>query len=171
MVSVHSLACGGGEIAEQLAEKATGAPFRSHILKSFPDMDVRAIKSLRNRYWNAFKHATGRDGLDRQDEELLATFSDEQNDHALFIGWYDYALAHGVLPVEVQAFQIWYYAMYPEKMRSPFDVAALHHVLGNLESKDRSAQKVALRELIEFAGRESTVVNDPKTDSRQLILP
>jgi hypothetical protein len=64
-VSVHSLACDGGEVAEQLADKTAGAPFRSHILETFPDMNVAEIKRLRNRYWNAFKHALGRDGLER----------------------------------------------------------------------------------------------------------
>ena len=30
-------------------------------------------------------------GEERDDDELLAGFADEQNDHVLFIGWYDYA--------------------------------------------------------------------------------
>jgi hypothetical protein len=36
--------------------------------------------------------------------------------HTLFIGWYDYMLAVGALPIEAQVFQIWYFALYPEKL-------------------------------------------------------
>ena len=40
-VSVHCLAIAGGEIAEWLAEKAGGAPFRNLILETLPDMKKR----------------------------------------------------------------------------------------------------------------------------------
>jgi len=51
----------------------------------------------------------------REDSELLERFEDTVNDHTLFIGWYDYALAVGALPIEAQIFQAWYFALYPEK--------------------------------------------------------
>ena len=133
-------------------------------------MNVAEIKRLRNRYWNAFKHALGRDGLERQDEELLAAFSDTQNDHALFIGWYDYAVAVGILPIEAQAFRVWYYTKYPEKMRSPFEVTLLDEILAGMKTDDRFAQKQVLRKLIDFARRTDGVLADPKTDPRPLIL-
>jgi hypothetical protein len=169
-VSIHSLACGGGEMAEQLADKAAGAPFRSHILETFPDMNIADIKRLRNKYWNALKHALGRDGLERQDEELLAEFSDDQNDHALFIGWYDYAMATDKLPIEAQAFQVWYYTKYPEKMRSPFEATPLDEILAGMKRGDRLAQKQILKKLISFARRMEGIMDDPKTDPRSLVL-
>jgi hypothetical protein len=92
-VSVHSLACGGGEIAEYLTRKAGARPFASHALLMFPDLDVAGLRRLRNQFWNSFKHATKHTGEERPDRKLLERFNDLQNDHALFVGWYDYMLA------------------------------------------------------------------------------
>jgi len=82
-VAVHSLACGGGEVAEHLAVKAGQQPFSKHLLAVHPTIDSARLRGLRDQYWDAFKHATTRNGLDRGDEALLANFSDHQNDHAL----------------------------------------------------------------------------------------
>ena len=103
-VVVHCLACGGGEVAEHLAGKAGTQPFSKHMLAANPDVDARYLRGLRNRYWNAFKHATARDGQDREDEDLLRDFSDEQNDHAQFIGWWDYGRAADQLPWRLRSF-------------------------------------------------------------------
>ena len=65
------------------------------------------IPDIRNKYWNAFKHATTRKGLDRQDEEVIQQFDDGVNDHVLYLGWHDYMLAITILPVEAQVFQMW----------------------------------------------------------------
>src|SRR6266404_1994636 len=61
-VSVHSLAMAGGEIAEQLASNAGAEPFVSHVLRTFPDIDLKEIRTLQRKFSNAFKHATTRDG-------------------------------------------------------------------------------------------------------------
>ena len=92
-VSVHTLACAGCEIAEYLTDKAGEKPFSTHALATFPDLKIGEIRQLQNQYWNAFKHARTRGGIERKDRELLARFGDEVNDHTLFIGWYDYMLA------------------------------------------------------------------------------
>jgi hypothetical protein len=55
----------------------------------------------------------GRRGQERDDDQLLTHFTDEQNDHALFIGWYDYAQVEA-LPMEAQVHQVWYFNLYPE---------------------------------------------------------
>jgi hypothetical protein len=123
-VSVHTLACAGSEIAEHLTRKAGAEPFSTHALATFPDLDIKDLRRIRNQYWNAFKHATTFGGVDRADEELLERFKDEINDHTLFVGWYDYTLATGVLPIEAQVFQIWYYARYPEKLNPNVDTAS-----------------------------------------------
>jgi hypothetical protein len=102
-VSVHCLANGGCELIEFYAEKAGGKPFVTHILETQPGLDRKALKAVQRQYWNAFKHALERHGGgERADDELLSDFTDEQNDAALFIGWYDYALATKMMPVEAQ---------------------------------------------------------------------
>ena len=79
-VSVHVLACGGGEIAEQLVLQANRHPLSS----MWPD--IGAARQRSDLYWNAFKHATTKRGQDRADQELLSEFDDRRNDEALLVG-------------------------------------------------------------------------------------
>jgi hypothetical protein len=60
---------------------------------------------VQRQFWNAFKHATIRDGKERDDRKVLERFNDLQNDHTLFVAWYDYMLGVKSMPVEVQGFQ------------------------------------------------------------------
>ncbi len=109
--SVQALACGGCEIIEGLAESADIPTLSTHILETLPDTDYREIKSLRNQYWNAIKHFYMQDRKTaRQDEELLADFTDTANDAPLFTGWLDYMMLTERLPIEAQVFQAWWYA-------------------------------------------------------------
>jgi hypothetical protein len=170
-VSVHTLACAGCEVAEHLTRKAGAEPFSTHALATFPDLDLRKIRQLQNQYWNAFKHATTRDGIERADEELLARFDDETNNHTLFIGWYDYMLAAGTLPPEAQVFQAWYFALYPDKLNSDVDPIPFERVFPNLKEKSAPDRKKILREVIASARSDPALMADPKTDARPLILP
>jgi hypothetical protein len=170
-VSVHTLACAGSEIAEHLTLKAGAEPFSAHALATFPDLDIGRVRRVRNQYWNAFKHATTREGLDRTDQELLERFNDETNDHTLFVGWYDYALGSGTLPIEAQAFQVWYFARYPEKLNPDVDTSPYKRLFPNLSSLQRSAQKRALRDAIAAFRNDPEIANHPMTDLRPLVLP
>jgi hypothetical protein len=169
-VSVHTLACAGAEIAEHLTIKANAEPFSTHALATFPTLDIPKIKRIRNQYWNAFKHATTRDGLDRADAELLERFTDEINDHALFVGWYDYTLATARIPLEAQVFQVWYFGRYPDKLNPDVGSAEFQDVFPNLDSLSRSDQKKALREVIAKYRDDQQIMNHPQTDARPLVL-
>ena len=170
-VSVHCLACGGGEVAETLTERAGGEPFSAHALGVVPDLTKRSLREMRNRYWNAFKHALDHAGMERQDEEILEQFSDEKNDHVLFVGWYDLALAAGKMPVEAQAFQAWYFARFPEKLADECDPAVYDAIFPDLNSLTRADQKTRLREAIARARLNDEVMSHIKNDRDPLILP
>jgi hypothetical protein len=169
-VSIHTLACAGCEIAEHLTRKAGEKPFSTHALLTFPDLDPAQIRRLQNQYWNAFKHALTRRGIEREDSELLERFEDKVNDHALFIGWYDYALAVGALPIEAQIFQVWYFALYPEKLNPEVDTTKYQQVFPMLPSKSRADQKRALREVISSFRKDAEVMTHAQTDPRPLVL-
>lgn len=169
-VSVHILACAGCEIAEHLTQKAGAKPFSTHILATFPSVNVKAI---RNQYWNAFKHATTQRGIERDDRELLSRFSDVVNDHMLFLGWYDYmlaTLATRVLPVEAQVFQVWYFALNSERLKPEVDQTSFNIVFPNLCMQSRPEQKARLREVIARYRDDQELLNNPATDPRPLIL-
>jgi hypothetical protein len=169
-VSVHTLACAGREIAEYLTCKSGEEPFSTHAVLTFPDLNIGKIRQLQNQYWNAFKHAQTRDGLEREDSELLERFGDEVNDHTLFVGWHDYMLAVGALPIEAQIFQAWYFALYPEKLNPEVDTRIYQQLFPMLPSKSRADQKRALRQVISSFREDAEVMTHPKTDPRPLML-
>ena len=169
-VSVHTLACAGCEVAEHLTHKAGKEPFSTHALATFPDLDIGKIKKVQNQYWNAFKHATTKDGLDRADEELRANFDDETNNHVLFVGWHDYMLATGTLPPEAQVFLMWYFALYPEKLDPEVDCSPYTRAFPNLKDKSPPERKRMLHERIASARNDRDLMCDSRTDSRPLIL-
>ncbi len=169
-VSVHSLASGACEIIEHLAETAGKTPFRDHALESIPDLTLKKLREHQREFWNAFKHGLQQDRTTpRDDTDILERFSDEINDHVMFIGWYDYMLATGTLPVEAQAFQAWYFAKYPEKLAPDVSSEPYMAIFPNLDDAARLEQKRRLRARIEAS--RARVADDPRTDTRPLILP
>jgi hypothetical protein len=171
-VSVHCLAGGGCELIEYYARKSGAQPFSSHILKTFPDLDIEGVRKRQRQFWTAFKHATHQhSGKERDDDQLLARFSDEQNDHVLFIGWYDYALATRTMPIEAQVQQAWYIALHPMKLAPQHKAEPYDKVFPELRSKSRVEQKRMLKKAIESMRTDQEVMADPRTDNRPLVLP
>jgi hypothetical protein len=168
-VSVHCLACGGGEIAEQLAQKTGQHPFLAFALAANPTVDVVAMRKSRNAYWNAFKHATGLDGKAHADKTFLADFSDLRNDETLFIGWFDYANAVGHQPIEAQLFTFWCLSKHTTEFLAW--LPAYGKWFADIGGMTRSAQKRGLRDAIELARQMPETLTDAKTDRRPLILP
>jgi hypothetical protein len=168
-VSVHALACAGGEVAEYLAVKSGGHPFSGHALATFRSTTLREIRRIRNQFWNSFKHATTRDAQPRIDEDLLERFTDVQNDHALFVGWYDYVLATKTMPIEAQAFQAWYFALYPDKLNPEVDATRYANLFPGIRELSRVDQKEALRQAIAAARQDAAIMADPNTERAHLI--
>lgn len=169
-VSVHCLAGGGCELIEYYAKKAGAQPFTAHALKTFPELKIQGIRKLQREFWNAFKHATHQHtGEERSDDDLLMQFSDEQNDHALFIGWYDYVGATNVMPIEAQVHQAWYLAMHPDKLASQFPPDLFEPIFPNLSKRPRSEQKRMLNEVIARTRLINAVMSDPATEALALI--
>jgi hypothetical protein len=170
-VSVHCLAGGGCELIEYYAKKAGAEPFTSHILKTFPALDIKGVRQRQRQFWTAFKHATHQgSGQERDDDELLAHFDDEQNDHTLFIGWYDYALATGKMPIEAQLHQVWYIALHPIKLAPQHSAEPYDEVFPALRTKSRGEQKRMLNQAIESRRTDADLMSDPLTDNRPLVL-
>jgi len=164
-VSVHVLACGGCELIEGIAEKAGHSTLSTHILETHPDIDMKGIRLLRNQYWNAMKHFYAHDRkTERDDYELMASFSDSQNDMPLFMGWFDYVQVTGKLPIAVQVFQVWWYALYEEKLVEDADKRAIRSLFPDIADKDRAEQKRRLRRAIEKYRDRSDLLQDPRTE-------
>jgi hypothetical protein len=164
-ISVHCLACGGGEVIEGIANASGKEIFSTHILETHPHMDRGAVRRARNQYWNAFKHFEDRNGLQRNDEELLGRFGDTINDNSLYIGWWDYLSLQKRLPVITQVFQIWYYAIYEERLGPGTDVTPFRKVFPGIQQQDRVEQKRRLRRVIEKYRKDAKLLADPATEN------
>jgi hypothetical protein len=163
-ISVHCLACGGGEVIEGLAESHDHDVFATHIMQTQPGIDRRKIRGARNQYWNAFKHFFDRKFIARDDEQLLAFFDDRQNDIALFIGWWDYLSLQKKLPVAAQVFQAWWYALNEDKITPGSDLTAFRLAFPNIMKADRTEQKRRLRRTIERYRKDKHLLADPATE-------
>jgi hypothetical protein len=164
-ISVHVLACGGGELAEQLAVKAKKRPLSS----MWPSVeDARRHRAL---YWNAFKHATTKGGQGRADENLLDEFDDSHNDEALLVGWMDYFTAVGQWPIEAAVFQTWYmswsFTSVDPNLPSISEIASQ---FPDWDKTQRVERKQRLRELIKIAKNDETCMNDLRNEQSPLAL-
>jgi hypothetical protein len=170
-VSVHTLTMAGAELAEWLVEKAGRQPFVNHILETFPEMDMKELRKRQRLYVNAFKHATGWSGLDRDDQAILEHFEPTINEHMLLIGWYDYGAAGLPRPIESQAFEVWYLAKYPEKLNpEKADLPALKYYFPNLRGQSLRRQLERLNEVIRKARRKGEIMDHADTDRRPLLI-
>lgn len=172
-VSAHCLICAGCEIAERLSIEAGNKPLRDFVIESYPGLTVKEHKKIRDEYWNAFKHAQGLGGSGlRDDRELLERFSADENEVRLFVGWFDYGLAAGSMPIEAQVFTTWYLARTPEKFApdvAPKAIAGFEKVFPGLPSMPRAQQWKRLHRAI-HSWRKRPESKSEKTDPRPLIL-
>lgn len=168
-VSVHCLAASATELVEHFAKTAGRAPFLFQILAQNPQAKLQDLHKAQRQYYNSFKHATQKSGVFRDDERLLAEFTDARNDHALFTGWYDYELTGQLLPVEAQVYIAFYFAKYGDQLLLPEDLAKYKVVFPQLKGLSRAEQKRGLRSMIEDA-RKTNSAKSRTTDQRPLIL-
>jgi hypothetical protein len=141
------------------------------MLKTRPDLNIKELRRLQRQYWTAFKHAVHQHSRkERDDDKLLSWFTDEQNDTALLIGWYDYAEVTKRMPVEAQVQQAWYIALHPEKLDPKHPKEPYEKLFPDLQLKTRAEQKRRLNDVIERARRDKDVMKHPGTERRALIL-
>ena len=170
-LSVHALACGGSEVMEGLAEHYSLPTLSTHILETHPDIDIAKIRKLRNQHWNVIKHFYSRDNKTaRDDEALMASFSDFANDSVLFMGWLDYMNVTKRLPIEVQVFQVWWYATNEEKMNPDSDPEPYRSIFPGIMGNERSEQKRRLARAVEKYRRNAEILADPRTEVGSLAI-
>lgn len=170
-IAVQCLACGGAEVIEAIATMGDIRSFSTHMLESVPDLDIQKIRRLKNQCWNAFKHMTTRKGDLRDDDETLAAFDDTKNDVALFVGWHDYFAVTGKLPLPVQVFQLWWYALNEEKLAEGADLDTIRSLFPGIIGDDRTEQKRRLRRTVEKYRTDAATLADPRTEKNPLCFP
>ena len=173
-VSIHVLTCAGAEIADNLSVQAGRKFFRLFRTgEKGREISDNEYFSIRNTYYNAFKHDKKTGGKLRDDTEILNSFSPEENDARLFTAWFDYACAGFPHPAESHIFQAWYLALFPEKMRNPDGasmLADLEKLFPELPSLPRERQRRRLKQAIAEMKGNRRAMADPRVDPRPLML-
>ena len=171
-VSVHCLVCGGCEVIENFVPPEAGGPLVNLLLASNPGLTLAKLRGMQREHWNAFKHATGRGaGSDfRDDEAILASFSDEANEVPLFLGWTDYGNAAGKMPIEAQVYCAWYLAKHPSTAAKDDQLAEVSKLFPGLAMKSRAKQKTALVRKFEIARKTQEIMRAHNTEHRALVL-
>ena len=164
-ISVHTLAANAWEIVDVLCRKREVDSFSRHARENLPDGKSLRRDFINQPYRNFFKHA------DEDPEGTIDGFSDDKNDHILCLAVEDLLrLEHPAL-FECQVFQIWYLAVYDEKIAT----ADLERVLPtirdafpNIRNVSRLEQKRLGRECLQKFSKDEQMLADPQTDMSEI---
>jgi hypothetical protein len=108
-LAVRTLAGASYGILADLAEKKKfGSSWRAKIIKDSGLIKNEAIQVL-NKVQNYLKHADW-------DSGAVLSFDEEENDHLIFVASLECGSLDHRLSFSMQAFQIWYLALYPDKI-------------------------------------------------------
>lgn len=166
-VSVHVLANGAIEICTALVKASGQRSFKDIAIHANPVLTERLYNEISTQYWNSFKHYGRRDGLPRDDSELFAMFSDEANDFHLFMGWHDYGMVKGEMPLEAQCFQAWFFAL-----KEPDGIPGLKEsYFPDIHTMSRRDQKRLLEKFIKKYKRDHKMMAYHRREQRNLLLP
>ena len=100
---------------------------------------------------------------------LLTNFSDEKNDGVLFMGWLDYQSLTKQLPVEVQVFQVWWYATNEKSLAPDVDPTPFREVFPDIMTFERKEQKRRLKRVTEKYRDNKDILADMRTEAGPLI--
>jgi hypothetical protein len=131
-LAVRTLAAAAhGILADLVENKSPGTSWRSHILED-SGLSRRGAIEVLNSAQNFLKHAD-------RDPEAELELDEEESDHLMFVATLECGSLGYPLSLDMQAFQIWYLAMYPDKIGSETEpVQKSRLAFADLESLSRS---------------------------------
>lgn len=152
-------------MAEALA-KQVGTAHSKFIMEFHDDIKEEKLKGLRNTLWNAMKHASKKNGTPRDDEMLLATPLEKENEERLYEGWFNLSQTMPV-PIEAQTLIVWFILKHGDLTELD---DGLKNLFPDLHTLSPTNQKAMLRKQIEMIRNIRELVADPNTDPRPLII-
>ena len=133
-LAVRTLSGAAYGICADLAEKqGLGSSWRTKIIEDSGLSKKDALEVL-NYAQNYLKHAD-------RDAEAILSFDEEENDHLVFVVSLECGDLGHPLSDSMQAFQIWYLALYPDKIgHDTQSVLTSRRVFPDLTAKTRHQQ-------------------------------
>ena len=159
-VSVYALGHAAWEVLDALCRHRGLTRFRGEM-SGANGLTEQEIKRIANYGRNFFKHAND------DPDDTLDEFSDDRNDHVLLAAAFDYGTLATSKPMEVQVFQLWYFAVHPDKaLRPAMDqiIDAGQQFFPGIDKLSRKKQKEAGLRFCVAARRDPELMADPSTD-------
>jgi hypothetical protein len=142
-LAIRTLAGAAYGIFADLAEyQKKGSSWRTKIFKD-SGLSEKEGKRVLNDAQSYLKHAN-------MDPHSSLAFEEEENDHLIFIASIECGGIEHPLSYPMQAFQIWYLALYPEKIgHETQPVTTAKQVFPDLSKKERREQLVFGHQFLE----------------------
>jgi hypothetical protein len=122
-----------GILADLAEDQKQGSSWRTKIIEDSGLSEKEAVRVI-NAAQNYLKHAD-------KDPKSSLSFEEEENDHLMFVASIECGGIGHSLSYSMQAFQIWYLALYPEKIgHDTRPVTTAKEVFPNLSTKERREQ-------------------------------
>ncbi len=164
-VSVHTLAANAWEIVDVLCINKGIESFSEQTRKNIPNGKSLKYHYINGPYRNFFKHA------DRDPDATLDGFSDDKNDHLLFMVVEDLLRLEQTKLFECVVFQPWYLAVYEEKI-APKDrekfLPKLHEIFPGIRQQTRPEKKRMGREHFQHASKDRQFLDNPQINVSEL---
>ncbi|MCB9994267.1 MAG: hypothetical protein H6873_11500 [Hyphomicrobiaceae bacterium] len=169
-IAVHMLCSAACELLEGINNMTNRPTFSSQLLGLNPDLSPRRLNDIQRQFYNAFKHLLDFKNQPRmEDIETIDAFEDRHNDAVLFQAWFDYYRATGKLPIAVQVFQLWCYAIYPDWVVPNTDRTVIDSLFPDIRSKERREQKRRLARNVEKYRNNKELLAEPQTEAGPLL--
>ena len=163
-VSVYSLAANAWEIVDVLCKIRDVNSYSREAEGRLPDGQL--LRHLINQpYRNFFKHA------DQDPEGVVEGFYDKKNDHLLFMAVEDLLRLEQTKLFECQIFQLWYLAVYTEKIAAKDlerVLPKIRFVFPNIRQLSRTEQKIMGMESLKQCSKDEQLLAHPRTNTSEL---
>ena len=143
-LAVRTLAGAAYGILADLSEgQKRGSSWRTQLIED-SGLSKKDALNILNAAQNYLKHAD-------KDPDLPLSFDEEENDHLILIAFIESGGLGHPLSFSMQAFQVWYLAMYPEKIgHDTAPVKTSQKIFPDLSMKERPQQLVLGHEFLEM---------------------
>jgi hypothetical protein len=136
-LAVRTLAGAAYGIFADLAESLKqGSSWRAKIVED-SGLTEKEVLLVLNAAQNYLKHAD-------RDANALLSIDEEENDHLIFVASIECGSLGHALSLSMQAFQIWYLALYPEKVGHDAEPVRISKTVFPSLSKKRRPDQLAL---------------------------
>lgn len=131
-----------GILADLADEQKHGSSWRTKIIEDSGLIEKDALQIL-NAAQNYLKHAD-------RDASAILSFEEEENDHLIFVASIECGGIGHPLSFSMQAFQIWYLALHPDKIGHDISpVRTSKKVFPNLSARTLQEQRKLGHEFLE----------------------